>query len=222
MVSPLKYKDSPFQEKNSIIAAPKHDAPIDIEDIVPDRSILTERFNRVFSNGETVKPEVKPIIPNLPTPAPMPGDCDVKKYILDNAKFYYGDESFLSPPTARTQKALNKFKELLAKERENGGVLSVDAETPSTITSHEPGYLLSKEEDIIVGLQADAPLKRTCKPKGGFGIVKKALEAYGYEPGERLKVFATDVTTHNDLTFSMYTAKVRHISTFSFNGKMKE
>ena len=111
-------------------------------------------------------------------------------------------------PTARTQKALARFNDLLTKERENGGVLSVDTETPSTITSHAPGYLLSKEEDVIVGLQSEEPLKRTCKPKGGFGVVKKALESYGYEPGEKIKFYETDVTTHNDLTFSIYTDDV--------------
>ena len=150
----------------------------------------------------------KLVVPKLPTPEPMPGDCEVKKYINENAKWYDGDASFLTGPTLRTEKALLKFKELLTMERKNGGVLSVDAETPSTITSHPPGYLLSNEEDIIVGLQADAPLKRTCKPKGGFGVVQKALESYGYEPGEKLKAFSTDVTTHNDLTFSIYTDKV--------------
>lgn len=148
-------------------------------------------------------------IPILPTPDPMPGDCDVKSFINRYTTLYDGDASFLAGPTQRTQKALQKVKTLLALEREKGGVLSVDADIPSTITSHAPGYLLSKEEDVIVGLQAEEPLKRTCKPHGGFGVVKKALESYGYEPGEKLKVFADEVTTHNDLTFSIYTDKVR-------------
>ena len=112
-------------------------------------------------------------------------------------KFYNGDESFLASPTQRTQDALTKFKQLLTKEREAGGVLSVDAETPSTITSHEPGYLLSKEEDVIVGFQGDEPLQRTCKPHGGYGVVKKALDAYGYTPGEKLQAFKDNVVTHN-------------------------
>lgn len=144
----------------------------------------------------------------LPMPSPMPGDCDVKRYILDHATYYDGDSTFLAGPTQRTQKALSKFKKLLAKEREAGGVLSVDTTTPSTITSHAPGFLLSKDEDIIVGMQSDEPLKRTCKPHGGYGVVKNALIAYGYEPGEKLKAFKDDVVTHNDLTFSMYTSKV--------------
>ena len=149
----------------------------------------------------------------LPIPEALPGDCDVQAYINENVKFYAGDATFLAGPTKRTERALARLKTYLTMEREKGGVLSVDAETPSTITSHEPGYLLSKEEDVIVGIQADEPLKRTCKPHGGFGVVKKALEAYGYEPGEKIKAFQTDVTTHNDLTFSMYTdemKKARH------------
>ena len=152
-------------------------------------------------------------VPILPTPEALPGDCDVKAYIKENAKFYSGDATFLKGPTLRTKRALEKFNDYLTMERENGGVLSVDTETPSTITSHKPGYLLSKEEDIIVGMQADEPLRRTCKPHGGYGVVKKALEAYGYKPGEKIKAFQNDVTTHNDLTFSMYTdtmKKARH------------
>ena len=88
----------------------------------------------------------------------------------------------------------------------------MDTETPSTITSHGPGYLLSKEEDLIVGLQADEPLKRTCKSNSGFGVMKKILEAYGYEPGEKLRVYQINVTTHSDLTFSIYMDKVGKIS----------
>lgn len=184
-----------------------------IDDVLPNRDMIMQEdsvASSLFSTHNKFGPPTANIaaIPRLPIPQPMPGDCDVKQHIKDNAKFYYGDSSFLKGPTLRTKKALKKLKECLATERENGGVLSVDAEIPSTITSHEPGYLLSKEEDIIVGLQADAPLKRTCKPRGGFGVVKKALEAYGYEPGEKLKVYANDVTTHNDLTFSIYTDKV--------------
>ncbi len=167
-------------------------------------------------NGVERKLKQRPVItesscvPDLPTPMASPGDCDdVKSFILSNAKWYDGDATFLKGPTARTLKALQKFKNLLSAEREMNGVLSVDTETPSTITSHKPGYLLSKDEDVIVGIQADEPLKRTCKPRGGFGVVKKALRAYGYEPGEKLKVYQSDVITHNDLTFSIYTDEVR-------------
>jgi len=64
----------------------------------------------------------------------------------------------------------------LAKERENGGLYAVDSHTPSTITSHKPGYLV-KENEVIVGYQTDEPLKRAIKPFGGLGMVRNALKA---------------------------------------------
>ena len=196
--TPLKYKDD----------------LTDTDTDLSDDSLTAARFetSTVFDEYTTsdhiesnaVQVSTPPI---LDTPQPLPGDCDVKSFINEHFKFYDGDESFLAGPTQRTQDALTKFKQLLTKEREAGGVLSVDAETPSTITSHEPGYLLSKEEDVIVGFQGDKPLQRTCKPHGGYGVVKKALDAYGYTQGEKLQAFKDNVVTHNDLTFSMYTDK---------------
>ncbi|KAL9178626.1 hypothetical protein ACHAXT_001964 [Thalassiosira profunda] len=198
----LQYKEAKEQD---IEAAPKRAAASPI-------SPLFNNNQNEHITGATSPVGTAPTL-TLPTPQPLPGDCDVKSYIDDHATFFYGDPSFLRGPTTRTKKALARFNDLLAAEREAGGVLSVDAETPATITSHSPGYLLSKEEDVIVGMQADEPLKRTCKPHGGYGVVRKALEAYGYEPGEKLRAFKDDVVTHNDLTFSMYTdqmKKARH------------
>ena len=129
---------------------------------------------------------------------------------MENITPYDGDETFLAEPTDRTIRAFSKLQELLEEERQRGGVWSVDVEIASTITSHAPGYLLSESEDVIKGLQTDAPLKRSCKPRGGFKVVEKALKGYGYEPSASMKtIYTRDVRTHNDYTFSMYTSEMR-------------
>jgi len=150
-----------------------------------------------------------PFTPTLINPPTLPGDCDVKSFILENVKTYDGDGSFLVGPTQRTMKALNEMNRLLAIERQNG-VLSIDTDVASTITSHSPGYLLSSTEDIIKGLQTDTPLKRSCKPRGGYNTVEKALKSYGYQPNDAMKkIYTEDVKTHNDFIFSIYTKEMR-------------
>jgi formate C-acetyltransferase len=151
---------------------------------------------------------------DLPLPKPndpekLPGDCDVKSFVNDNVTPYFGNESFLVGPTERTLKTWSHCEELMELERQKG-ILDVDTVTPSTILSHAPGYVLSKEEDVIKGLQTDAPLKRSCKPKGGFRVVKAALESYGYKADPSMaKTYLQDVETHNDMIFSLYTKEMR-------------
>ena len=199
--SPLHYKptDDETQAKHS-------------DDTFPSfqfQGIKNDEFPPELLPPETAETTNKPTIV-LPEPPTSPGDCNLSTYITSHATYYSGDDSFLSPPTERTLQALTKLNELLQSEREKGGVLSVDNTTPSTITSHKPGYLLSSTQDVIYGLQAEEPLMRTCKPKGGYGVVKKALEGYGYEVGEGLKVYEKEVCTHNDLVFGIYTEEVSY------------
>ena len=105
---------------------------------------------------------------------------DVRDFIVRNYTPYDGDDSFLTPPTERTLALWDKVKELLQKERENGGVLEIDEHTISTITSHKPGYIAKELEDIV-GLQTDEPLKRAIMPFGGIRMVRSSLAAYGRE-----------------------------------------
>ncbi|KAL7566397.1 hypothetical protein ACA910_011136 [Epithemia clementina (nom. ined.)] len=148
-------------------------------------------------------------LPKIDNPEALPGDCAVKEFILDNVTPFDGDCSFLEGPTERTMKSWKRCEELMELERQRG-ILDVDTKTASTITSHGPGYVLSKEEDVIYGLQTDEPLKRSCKPRGGFSVVRKALESYGYAADPVMKkIYTEDVQTHNDMIFSMYTAEMR-------------
>lgn len=163
-----------------------------------------ETFN--LKNQEA-RPEFA--LPKLANPEVLPGDCDVKSFINENVTRYPGDESFLRGATERTLKTWSRCEELMELERQKG-ILDVDTVTPSTITSHAPGYVLSAEEDVVKGLQTDAPLKRSCKPKGGFRVVEAALKSYGYEADPAMaKTYLEDVQTHNDMVFSMYTKEMR-------------
>lgn len=86
-------------------------------------------------------------------------EINVRDFINKNYTAYDGDSSFLAKPTERTERVSKRLKELLVAENEKGGVLDVDTTKVLTILSHKPGYVV-KEDDIIVGLQTDEPLKR--------------------------------------------------------------
>ena len=133
---------------------------------------------------------------------------DVRDFIQKNYTPYLGDESFLQPATVRTQKVLEKYEALCHAERQNGGVLMIDTDKIITITSFEPGYL-DKENEIIVGLQTDVPLKRACNPFGGMRMVRASCEAYGYKVSENIENEFRFHKTHNDGVFSAYTDDVR-------------
>jgi formate C-acetyltransferase len=144
-------------------------------------------------------------------PAFAPGlwtrEIDVRDFIQQNVTPYYGDGGFLAGPTERTKGIMAKLQVLYAEERKKG-VLDI-SQIPSSITAHEAGYI-DKENEIIVGLQTDAPLKRAIMPNGGFRMVLTSLQTYGYEPDPHVvETFTKYRKTHNDGVFDAYTADIR-------------
>ncbi len=134
---------------------------------------------------------------------------DVRDFIQSNYNKYEGDSSFVdSTPTKRTSDLMAKVNELFKKEREKGGVLAVDTDTVSSLTTYSPGYI-DKENEIIVGLQTDAPLKRGVNPFGGMRMARQACEAYGYKVGDKIENEFRYRTTHNDGVFRAYTEEMR-------------
>lgn len=130
---------------------------------------------------------------------------DVSNFIKLNYTPYDGDGSFLQGPTERTNRTMQRVNELLIAENEKGGVLDVCTERVLSILSHDAGYVVDKDTDIIVGLQTDAPLKRGVSPFAGFRNAVQACNAYGYELSEKIKDEFTYRTTHNTGVFRAYT-----------------
>ena len=135
-------------------------------------------------------------------------EINVRDFIQKNYTPYDGDGAFLAPATARTTTLREKFDQLLAEEREKGGVRNIDTETVITITAFGPGYL-DRDNEIIVGLQTDEPLKRACNPFGGMRMVRDACSQYGYEVSSKIEEEFKYHKTHNDGVFSAYTRDVR-------------
>ena len=134
-------------------------------------------------------------------------EINVRDFIQQNYEPYDGDASFLAPATSRTQKIWQTLTDLFVEERKKG-VLDVSL-IPSSITAHAPGYI-DRDNEIIVGLQTEAPLKRAIMPNGGFRLVASALKTYGYEPDPHVvEAFTKYRKTHNDAVFDAYTADVR-------------
>ena len=135
-------------------------------------------------------------------------DINVRRFILDNYTAYHGDSSFLKGPTARTSELMEKLNGLLKEEREKNGVLDIDTEIVSSLTSYKPGYL-DKDKELIVGLQTDAPLKRGVNPFGGIRMARSACEAYGYSLSDTIEQEFKFRTTHNDGVFRVYTDEMK-------------
>jgi formate C-acetyltransferase len=132
---------------------------------------------------------------------------DVRDFIQRNYTPYEGDSSFLAAATERTRGIWKTLEPMLAEEREKGnlGVSMI----PSGILAHVPGFI-DQANEIIVGLQTDAPLKRAIMPAGGWRVVVDSLGAYGYKADEHLnEIFTKYRKTHNDGVFDAYTAEMR-------------
>ena len=135
-------------------------------------------------------------------------EINVRDFIQSNYKAYEGDAEFLAAATPRTQALMKKIQGLFAIERQFGGVLDIDTSTVSSLTTFSPGYI-DKENEIIVGMQTNRPLKRSVNPFGGMRMVKQACEAYGYKLSPKVEEEFRFRTTHNDGVFRAYTDEMR-------------
>ena len=139
-------------------------------------------------------------------------EINVRVFIQKNYKPYDGDESFLAGPTEATNKLWGILQKLQKEERAKGGVLDMDTDIVSTLTSHAPGYICEECKDLekIVGLQTDKPLKRAFMPFGGIKMAEEACQTYGYTPDPELhKIFTEYHKTHNQGVFDAYTPEMR-------------
>ena len=135
-------------------------------------------------------------------------EINVRNFIQTNYKEYTGDDSFLAGATERTKNLMKNVQGLFALERQFGGVLEIDTSTVSSLTSYSPGYI-DKDNEIIVGLQTNRPLKRGVCPFGGIRMARQACEAYGYKLSDKIEEEFQYRTTHNDGVFRAYTDEMR-------------
>ena len=137
-------------------------------------------------------------------------NIDVRDFIQLNVSPYEGGDGFLAGATEGTQRLWDIVSRLTREERERGGVWDVDVNTPSSIVSHGPGYL-DAELEKIVGVQTDAPFRRSIQPYGGVRMVQDACEAYGFQlPDEIVRLFTDIRKTHNQGVFDAYTTDMRN------------
>ena len=139
-------------------------------------------------------------------------EINVRDFIQNNYKPYDGDESFLAEPTEATNKLWQELQKLQKEERAKNGVLDMETEIVSSLTSYGPGYIKDELKDLeaVVGLQTDKPLKRAFMPYGGIKMSEEACTTYGYEPSEKLhEIFHEYHKTHNDAVFDCYTPEMR-------------
>ncbi len=133
---------------------------------------------------------------------------DVANFIRLNYQPYLGGAEFLAAPTERTKKLLEKVNTLLIEENRRDGVLDIDTKKISSLLTYAPGYI-DQENEIIVGLQTDSPLKRGVNPFGGVRLARQACKTYGYELGEKIEEIFSFRSSHNDGVFRVYTDEMK-------------
>ena len=133
---------------------------------------------------------------------------NTRDFIMTNFTPYFDGPEFLSGPTERTKALNEKLNELFKKERENGGVLDINTEVVSSLCNYPAAYL-DKENELIVGYQTDAPLRRGVNPFGGIRMARSACEAYGYKLSDKVEEHFEYRTTHNDGVFRVYTDEMK-------------
>ena len=136
-------------------------------------------------------------------------EIDVRDFIQLNYTPYEGDASFLAGPTEKTLRVWNTLEEKYLSEERKKRILDIDIDTPADIDAFQPGYLC-EDDDVIVGLQTDAPLKRAMMPNGGWCMVETAIHEAGMEYNPEVKkIFTKYRKTHNDAVFDIYTPRIR-------------
>ena len=136
-------------------------------------------------------------------------EIDVRDFIQLNYTPYEGDASFLAGPTDKTLRVWNTLEEKYLSEERKVRILDIDTDTPADIDAFKPGYIC-EDDDVIVGLQTDAPLKRAMMPNGGWRMVETAIHEAGMEYNPEVKkIFTKYRKTHNDAVFDIYTPRIR-------------
>lgn len=136
-------------------------------------------------------------------------EIDVRDFIQKNYKPYEGDDSFLAGPTDKTKRLWETLDSNYLSVERKRRVYDVDTDTPADIDAFKPGYI-SEDDDVIVGLQTDTPLKRAMMPNGGWRMVETAINEAGKEVNPRVKeIFTKYRKTHNDAVFDIYTPRIR-------------
>ncbi|MBO5607428.1 MAG: formate C-acetyltransferase [Treponema sp.] len=149
-------------------------------------------------------------------------EVNVREFIQLNYTPYDGDSKFLAGPTDATNKLFDELQRLQKEEhnkksvgldgKERSGVLDLDTDIVTGITSHKPGYICEDGKNLeqVVGLQTDKPLKRAFMPFGGIRMAEQSCEMYGYKPNAELhKIFTEYHKTHSDAVFQVYSPEIR-------------